>query len=237
MKTIEYKSDSRGSANHGWLDTKHTFSFANYYNPERMHFGALRVFNDDIVKPGMGFGTHPHDNMEIVTIVLDGKLNHKDSAGHEESLVPGEVQFMSAGTGVYHSEYNGSDTEDVNFIQTWVFPKKRDIKPAYGQKKFDPQGSKNSLLSVVSPDGDGGSLSLNQDAWYHLGYFDTPTQLSYEMHGEDHGAFFFLVEGEAEIAGKKLDKRDALGVYETENIKIAAGSDTKLLIIEVPMTF
>ncbi|MFA0962831.1 pirin family protein [Roseivirga sp. BDSF3-8] len=237
MKTIEYKSDTRGAANHGWLNAKHTFSFANYYDPSRMHFGALRVFNDDIVQGGTGFGKHPHDNMEIVTLVLDGRLRHKDSTGHEGVISPGEVQFMSAGTGVYHSEMNASEKEQVNLLQTWVFPKKRDIEPRYGQKKFDFEGQKNSLVEVVSPDGNAPSLTLNQDAWYHVGYFDKQTELSYELHGSGNGVFAFVIEGQAEIAGKKLEKRDALGVSETNDILLKVSENTRLLLIEVPMKF
>lgn len=237
MKTIEYKADSRGAADHGWLNARHTFSFANYYDPNRMHFGALRVFNDDIVQGGTGFGKHPHDNMEIVTLVLDGKLRHKDSTGHEGVISPGEVQFMSAGTGVYHSEMNASESEPVNLLQTWVFPKKRDIEPRYGQKHFDYEGNKNRLVEVVSPDEGGESLSLNQEAWYQVGYFDKPTELTYEFHKEGQGVFAFVMEGEADIAGHNLTKRDAMGVYDTEAISLNVSPNTKLLLIEVPMTF
>ncbi|MGB3181183.1 MAG: pirin family protein [Cyclobacteriaceae bacterium] len=237
MKTIVYQADSRGKADHGWLNARHTFSFANYYNPERMHFGALRVFNDDIVQGGMGFGKHPHDNMEIVTIILDGKLRHKDSTGYEATIKPGEVQFMSAGTGVYHSEMNDSATEPVNLLQTWVFPKEKNITPRYGQKQFDFEKQANSLVAVVSPGGENGALVLNQDAWYHVGYFNQSTELTYRMHRPDTGVFVFVIEGYAEVAGQKLSKRDAIGVYETDEVPVLVNSDTKLLTIEVPMSF
>jgi quercetin 2,3-dioxygenase len=232
MKTVLFPANERGHANHGWLDSYHTFSFASYYDPNKIHYGMLRVLNDDTVAPGMGFGTHPHDNMEIVSIPLEGILEHKDSMGHTQTLRPGEVQLMSAGTGLQHSEYNHSDTEPVKFLQVWVFPKERNIKPRYNQKMFE---TSDDLKCIVSPTGEDGSLVINQDSWFSLTELKDDKILTYKLHGSDKGLYVFVIEGSAEIDGKKLGRRDAIGVSDIDELQIKAGKDSKLLVIEIPM--
>ncbi len=234
MKTVTHKADSRGTAFFGWLNSRHTFSFGHYHNPERMHFGALRVLNDDIVEPGMGFGTHPHDNMEIISIPLEGDLEHKDSTGNTEVIRTGDVQIMSAGYGLTHSEYNHSKTTRVNFLQLWVFPKKRDIEPRYEQKSFDPAGRKNTIQTVVAPD-DKSAVWINQDAWFSLADIDSGKSISYDFHKAGHGVYTFVLEGNVGINGTILKKRDGLGISDTNKLEIVASSDAKLLLVEVPM--
>jgi len=235
MATIFHKANSRGLADHGWLVSRHTFSFADYYNPERINFGMLRVINDDIVKPSMGFGTHPHDNMEIISIPLYGSLRHQDSMGNRHIISAGEVQVMSAGTGVTHSEYNNSETEDVNFLQIWVFPKKRNLTPRYGQKRFEKKERHNRFQLVVAPEQEGEAIWINQEAWFSLADLDAGTALSYRMHQLDNGLYVFVLNGEAEIEGQKLGRRDGLGLTEHGEVRIDAHGDAELLLMEVPM--
>lgn len=235
MKTVIHRANTRGHADHGWLNSYHTFSFANYYNPERHHFGLLRVLNDDTVAPGMGFGTHPHDNMEIVSIPLSGSLEHKDSMGNRTVIRSGEVQIMSAGTGVSHSEYNRSQEEEVKFLQIWVFPKERNIKPRYDQKKFSEEQKKNKFLTVIGPDKEGEVMWINQDAYFSLGSLDKDASVDYVINKSGNGAYIFVLEGEVEAAGEKLGKRDGMGVIETDKITIKASEKAEVLIIEVPM--
>lgn len=230
---VIHKSESRGTADHGWLISRHTFSFAGYYNPDRINFGALRVLNDDIVKPGMGFGTHPHDNMEIVSIPISGSLAHKDSAGNEREIKTGEVQIMSAGTGIYHSEYNYSKTEDVNFLQIWVMPKERNIAPKYGQKDFSEMLQKNQLVTVVSPEDDN-ALWINQDAVFTLGKLSCGTSISHKLKFNGNGIYAFLIEGEANVNETKLDQRDAVGFFDIKKISIDIIKDSTILLVEVP---
>ena len=238
MKTIFYKADSRGHANHGWLDTKHTFSFANYYNPERMNFGLLRVVNDDTVAPGMGFGTHPHDNMEIVSIPTFGDLEHKDSMGHTQVIKFGEVQAMSAGTGITHSEYNANNDKAVEFFQIWVFPRQEGLKPRYAQKEFDYNEKRNDFTLIVSPDSAEGSLEVYQDVWFNIGNFDKDSSKSYEIKKDGNGVFAMVVDGQFEINGTVLNKRDAIGIWETGSIDVKSLSKNgQLLLIDVPMDF
>lgn len=233
-KTI-IRADERGHADHGWLNARHTFSFAGYYNPERVHFGLLRVFNDDIVAPAMGFGMHPHDNMEIVTIPLKGQLEHKDSEGNHGVITEGEVQVMSAGSGIYHSEFNPSKENEVNLLQIWVFPKQRDIEPRYDQKKFDEEGRKNQFQVVASPETDNGSLWLNQNVYFNIGNFDAGQSVTYNKKLKNNGLWIFVMEGEAEVNGEKLERRDSAGITDEEAIEIKANKDSKILIIDVPM--
>ena len=233
-KTI-IRADERGHAAHGWLNARHTFSFAGYYNPERVHFGLLRVFNDDIVAPAMGFGMHPHDNMEIVTIPLKGQLEHKDSEGNHGVITEGEVQVMSAGSGIYHSEFNPSKENEVNLLQIWVFPKQRDIEPRYDQKKFDEEGRKNQFQVVASPETDNGSLWLNQNVYFNIGNFDAGQSVTYNKKLINNGLWIFVMEGEAEVNGEKLERRDSAGITDEEAIEIKANKDSKILIIDVPM--
>lgn len=238
MKNIIYRASTRGHMFHGWLDTYHTFSFASYYNPERMHFGALRVVNDDIVEGGEGFGKHPHDNMEIVSIPLYGDLEHKDSMGHTSVIRAGEIQVMSAGSGLLHSEYNSNKEKPLNFFQIWVFPKKQNVEPRYDQKKFDFLENKNKLVQIVSPDGEDGSLWLHQDTWFNIGTFDKDSDTEYKLRKKGDGVFAMVIEGEFEVGDEKLHHRDAIGIWETETIKIKSLSENgRILLIEIPMEF
>ena len=236
MKTILHKADSRGFANHGWLKSHHTFSFAGYYNPERVHFGMLRVLNDDWVAPGRGFGEHPHDNMEIVSIPLKGTLAHTDSEGNAHPIKTNDVQIMSAGTGLTHSEFNHSKEEAVNFLQIWVFPKERNIKPRYDQKTFNPANRLNGLQTVVSPEKNNNeALWINQDAWFSLSTLEEKKELSYQLHDQKHGVYLFVLDGSVEAAGQQLEQRDAIGISNTQAFSIRATEKSELLLMEVPM--
>lgn len=234
IKTI-HRADSRGLADHGWLKSRHTFSFAGYHDPERTRFGLLRVLNDDIVEPGEGFGTHPHDNMEIVSIPLKGALAHKDSTGSERVINTGDVQIMSAGSGLYHSEYNASKKDAVNFLQIWVFPKERDIRPRYDQKTFNADDRINRIQTVVSPDENAGALWINQDSYFSLATIEQGKAVEYKVNSKGNGLYLFVIEGKAEAAGEVLNKRDAIGLEEIEKLEIKAEQKTQLLLIEVPM--
>ena len=236
MNKIIHKADSRGYADHGWLQSFHSFSFANYHNPEKVRFGLLRVLNDDIVAPGMGFGTHPHDNMEIVTIPLKGELAHQDSTGNKEVIKAGEIQIMSAGSGLTHSEFNNSKKEFVNLFQIWVFPKEKNITPRYDQKIFDPEERKNKFQIVVSPDEKDGALWINQDAYFTLGNFDEGNSVKYEIKKNGNGVYVMITEGSAEIDGEVLSRRDAIGLSDLSSVEIKLLVKSDLLLIEVPMT-
>ncbi len=235
MKTVIHKANTRGHVNHGWLDSHHTFSFANYHNPERVHFGVLRVLNDDIVEGGKGFGTHPHDNMEIISIPLKGDLEHKDSMGNVQVIKQHDVQIMSAGTGIYHSEYNKNKESHVNFLQIWVFPKQRNIKPKYEQKTYLPQDRKNKLQVVVSPVEDE-AVTINQDAWFSLGNLEKGFKTDYTIKKKGNGVYAFLIEGAVTINGQKLEKRDGMGIWDTEKLEIIADANSEILLMDVPMT-
>jgi redox-sensitive bicupin YhaK (pirin superfamily) len=233
MKTIFHKSTERGHANHGWLDSHHSFSFAHFYDPEKIHFGALRVLNDDIVQGGMGFGTHPHDNMEIISIPLSGDLEHKDSMGNTGVIRQNDVQLMSAGTGIQHSEYNKNKDKLVNFLQIWVFPKKKNIVPRYDQQTFKPEDRVNKLQEIVSP-ADGG-VHINQDAWFYLTDLEKGKNVNYTLHDKSHGVYVFVIDGDVNVNGTALNKKDGLGVSETDSLSIKADSNSKVLLMEVPM--
>lgn len=235
MKTTLHKADSRGKADHGWLNSQHTFSFASYHNPSRVRFGLLRVLNDDIVQPGEGFGTHPHDNMEIISIPLKGALAHKDSTGNEHVINTGDVQIMSAGSGLYHSEYNASQTDEVNFLQIWIFPKERDIEPRYDQRSYSSNERKNKFQLVVSPEKDNGSLWINQDAYLSLINLEKGKDVTYNINKKGNIVYLFLISGSIDAAGEKLDERDGLGIEGIDEVSITAGKDSELLAIEVPM--
>lgn len=238
MKTIFKAANDRGHANHVWLDSYHTFSFANYYNPQWEHFGALRVLNDDHVSGGMGFGKHPHDNMEIVSIPLEGALEHQDSMGNKTVIRKGEVQIMSAGTGVAHSEKNEDAKSPVKFLQIWVFPEKRNIAPRYEQKVFDMEGRKDKFQTVVSPlDKTDEGIKMNQQSWFTLSDLSAGKTLTYELKNAQNGVYVYILEGSAEVAGKSLGRRDGLGIWETETFEIKAIIDAEILLMEVPMTF
>lgn len=235
MKTIIHKSDSRGYFNHGWLKTHHTFSFAGYYDPKRTHFGLLRVLNDDTVDPGEGFGTHPHDNMEIVTVPLEGALEHKDSTGHKEVLRVEEVQIMSAGSGLTHSEYNHSKSEPVTLLQIWVFPKERDIKPRYDQRVFSPEDRNNKIFTLVSPVKNGKSLWINQDAYFSRAKLDEGKTLAYKINKKGNGLYMFLIDGKINTADQTLETRDGIGIEDVNEISVKAEANSEILFIEVPM--
>lgn len=235
MKTILHKAATRGHANHGWLDSHHTFSFAGYYDENRVHFGLLRVLNDDIVAGGMGFGLHPHDNMEIVSIPLRGALEHRDNTGGHGIIRAGEVQIMSAGSGIAHSEKNASATDDVNFLQIWIFPKERNIKPRYDQRMFEISDRQNKWQTVVSPGKENGALWINQDAWFNLTHLKHGASLEYVLNKAASGVYVFVIEGGVSIGDQELSRRDGLGVYETDKFTIRANSDAEVLLMEVPM--
>lgn len=233
---IDYQSSNeRGAVEHVWLHTKHSFSFSEYYNPERMGFGALRVLNEDIIEAGKGFGLHPHDNMEIVTIVLKGALEHKDSLGSHGVINAGEVQRMSAGTGIKHSEYNHSKKESVHLLQIWITPKEFDIKPSYEQKSFSIEGQKNGLYPIVSPDKNPKTLFIHQDATFSLGSFDAGFQMEKQNSNPKRGIYFFLINGEMDISDNKLKTGDALSIAGEGVVKIKAIKPSYLLAIEVPL--
>lgn len=235
MKTIFHPAAERGHANFGWLDSHHSFSFGQWHNAQKMHFGALRVLNDDQVKGGAGFGTHPHDNMEIVSIPLSGALAHKDSTGTSEVINTGDVQIMSAGSGISHSEFNASKTDPVNFLQVWVFPKKQDIKPRYDQKTFDAKQRINRWQVVVSPDEKDNAVWINQDAKFSLATIEAGKELSYQNAFAGNGVYFFVLEGKAKVADTELNKRDAIGVSDADAVNIQAIDPVSVLAIEVPM--
>ncbi len=230
-----HKADTRGDANHGWLHSKHTFSFANYYDPSRMNFGALRVLNDDFVDAGMGFLKHPHDNMEIISIPLEGDLEHKDSMGTVSIIKHGDIQVMSAGTGVTHSEYNKNPDTLVKFLQIWVVPNKRNIEPRYGQITLDLNDRINKLQQIISPNPDNAGLWIHQNAWFNIGKLDEGTELIYNIHSEANGVYAFILGGDITIDNQELTNRDGLGIWETNQIAIKANSNSEILLIEVPM--
>ncbi len=235
MEKIIHRADSRGLADHGWLKSRHTFSFASYHNPERMHFGRLRVINDDVVAPGGGFATHGHDNMEIISVPLSGALQHKDSMGNVHVIRHGEIQVMSAGTGITHSEYNASNTEPVNFLQIWVMPKQRDITPRYGQQVFDPLKCHNQFCLLISPDKTTDAIWINQDAYFSLGKFDAGQQVRYQRQREGNGVYVFVIDGDITIDTESLGKRDAIGVSHAESFDISITAPAQLLVIDVPL--
>tara|TARA_Y100000385_G_C13037900_1_gene613884 strand:- start:560 stop:1438 length:879 start_codon:yes stop_codon:yes gene_type:complete len=235
MNTVLHKADTRGSADHGWLKVNHTFSFANYQNPERMNFGVLRVLNDDTIAGGKGFAPHPHNNMEIITIPLEGTISHKDNMGHESKITNGDIQVMSAGTGVVHSEFNAHETHDLKLMQIWLFANKKNVKPRYQQLPIRDLESKNEFYQVLSPfEGDQG-VWIYQNAWFNLGTFDKSKKLNYKLNDQNNGVYVFMIEGEAEIQNQKLEKRDGFGIWNTDKIRIDANANSRILLMEVPM--
>lgn len=235
MKKVLHKAETRGHANHGWLDSYHTFSFAGYYNPSRMQFGALRVLNDDTVAGGQGFGSHPHDNMEIISIPTEGDLEHQDNKGNKGVIKPGDIQVMSAGTGIVHAEYNHNKDKEVKFFQIWLFPEKKNIEPRYEQKHFTDQERLNNIQTVVSPDRSHGSLWINQQAWFSRTFLEAGKSVEYALHGKDKGVYVFAIEGKAQVEDEVLKRRDAAGFWEADRINISASESTDILLIEVPM--
>jgi len=234
-KNVYHSADSRGNANHGWLQSFHTFSFANYYNPERMHFGVLRVLNDDTVAAGMGFGTHPHENMEIISIPLKGDLEHQDSMGKTTVISDGDIQVMSAGTGIRHSEYNKNKDQEVKFLQIWIFPNKKDVTPRYDQITLKLEDRKNKLQQILSPNADDAGVWIHQDAWFHIAQLDKGNVQTYALKKEGNGVYLFVLSGKLTVNGQELNDRDGLGLWELSEIEILADSDAEVLLMEVPM--
>lgn len=230
-----HPSESRGKADHGWLKSQHSFSFANYYNPERMGFGALRVINDDIMAPTMGFGTHPHRDMEIISIPLSGSLRHKDTMGNDFVIRKGEVQAMSAGTGIAHSEFNDSDAEETNFLQIWVIPERMGTQPRYSQKKFDPKNRNGEFQLVVSPDGRNDSVEIGQQAFFSMIDLKRNDSVTYNKYKEENGVYVFVIEGIVEIEDYQLTRRDGLELTGESKFQLKASEDSELLLMEVPL--
>lgn len=231
MKTVLYKSDSRGKANHGWLNTHHSFSFANYFDRNRMHFGALRVLNDDVINAGMGFGKHPHDNMEIITIPLSGAVMHEDSMGHKQSISPNEVQHMSAGTGIFHSEFNANSDKELSLLQIWIMPEEMNIKPTYKQVEFDIAPAQGSWQILIDSEGTSG-LKINQKSKISRTFLKEGERIDYINSDYGWGNFIFLIEGEIEINSNILQKRDALEITEASTFQIIAKKESYILNIE-----
>jgi quercetin 2,3-dioxygenase len=232
---VIHRAETRGNANHGWLNSNHTFSFANYHNPERMHFGVLRVLNDDHVEGGMGFGTHPHNDMEIISIPLEGDLEHKDSMGNHGVIRQGDVQVMSAGSGIQHSEFNKNKDKAVKFLQIWLFPKVKGVKPRYDQMTFKPEDRHNSFQQILSPNADDEGVWIHQDAWFHLGNFDAGQKSAYALKKPSNGVYVFMISGEAKVNDQLFKSRDGLGVWDINALEIETMTDTEILLMEVPM--
>ncbi len=235
MQYIIHPSASRGQANHGWLKSRHSFSFAHYFNPERMHFGVLRVLNDDQVAGGMGFGTHPHDNMEIISIPLKGDLEHQDSMGNVAVIKEGDVQVLSAGTGITHSEKNKNQDQEVHFLQIWLFPRQQNVKPRYDQISLKDIAVKDEFYQILSPNKEDQGVWIHQDAWFHLGDFSQGVEKEYLLKHKENGVYVFVLEGSLEVEGHQLNPRDGMGIWETDSLRVKALSEARVLLMEVPM--
>lgn len=233
--TVLHKAETRGHADHGWLNAYHSFSFASYYNPDRVQFGTLRVLNDDTVAAGMGFGTHPHDNMEIITIPLEGDLAHKDSMGNTEVIKNGDVQVMSAGTGIQHSEFNPNQDQRTKLLQIWVFPKERNVTPRYQQITLNDEDRHNKLQQILSPNANDDGVWIHQDAWFNMGKFDAGTKTNYTLNKKGNGLYAFILKGDVTIDGQELSTRDGLGITDFETLDIQATTDAEFLLMEIPM--
>jgi redox-sensitive bicupin YhaK (pirin superfamily) len=233
--TFLHKAATRGHADHGWLNAYHSFSFASWYNPDRVQFGVLRVLNDDTVAPGMGFGTHPHDNMEIITIPLEGDLAHKDSMGNTETIKTGDVQVMSAGTGVQHSEFNPNADKQTKLFQIWLFPKVRNVAPRYQQITLKVAEQKNNFAQILSPNADDEGVWIHQDAWFYLADFDKDFSKTYSLKKEGNGMYVFVISGNITVDGQELETRDGLGITDFDTLEIQATSNAKFLMMEIPM--
>ena len=234
---VIHKADTRGIANHWWLQSRHTFSFASYYNPERINFGALRVLNDDMVEAGMGFGKHPHDNMEIISIPLEGDLEHKDSMGNTTVIKHGDIQVMSAGTGIFHSEYNKNKDREVKFLQIWVFPNKKNVSPRYDQISLKVEDRHNKLQQILSPNPDDEGVWIHQNAWFYLGKFDAGVKVNYTVKQKCNGVYAFVISGNLTVNDQPLAARDGFGIWDVEKLNIKSTTLSELLLMEVPMTF
>lgn len=236
MNTILHKADTRGEANHGWLHSFHTFSFANYYNPERMGFGVLRVLNDDTVDGGKGFGKHPHDNMEIISIPLEGDLEHQDSMNNIATIKDGDIQVMSAGTGIFHSEFNKNEDKRVKFLQIWVYPNKKNVTPRYDQISLNVADRHNKLQQILSPNADDAGVWIHQNAWFHLGKFDQGISTEYSLKSKDNGLYVFNLHGSLTVNGQQISSRDGFGIWNFDKISLEATTDAEFLLMEVPMS-
>ena len=234
---VIHKAETRGNANHGWLNAYHSFSFAAYYDSERIQFGALRVLNDDTIAAGMGFGTHPHDNMEIITIPLEGDLAHKDSMGNTEIIKHGDIQVMSAGTGIQHSEFNPNADKQTKLLQIWLFPNKRNVTPRYQQISLNTEDRHNKLQQVLSPNPDDAGVWIHQDAWFHMGNFDAGTTTEYSIKKEGNGLYAFILKGNVTINDQELNTRDAIGITDFKTVSIKANTDAEFLLMEIPMNY
>ena len=234
---VLHKADTRGNANHGWLNAYHSFSFASWYNPDRIQFGALRVLNDDTIEGGMGFGTHPHDNMEIITIPLEGDLAHKDSMGNTEIIKNGDIQVMSAGTGVQHSEFNPNADQQTKLLQIWLFPNKRNVTPRYQQITLNVADRHNKLSQILSPNADDEGVWIHQDAWFNMGNFDSGIATEYKINKEGNGVYAFVLKGNVTINGQELNTRDAVGISGTDTLTIKANTDAEFLLMDIPMNY
>ena len=232
---ILHRATERGHANHGWLNSYHSFSFAGYYNPDKMNFGVLRVLNDDTVDPGEGFGTHPHNNMEIISIPLEGDLEHKDSMGNTAVIKQGDIQVMSAGTGIYHSEYNKNRDKQVKFLQIWVIPREKGVKPRYDQITLNEADRLNKFQQILSPNADDAGVWIHQDAWFNLGKFDKEVSTEYKLNKTGNGVYAFVLKGSATINGQQLNNRDAVGVWNIDGFTVQAQPGAEILLMEVPM--
>lgn len=237
MKTVYHAADTRGEAHHGWLHSRHTFSFSGYHNPQRMNFGALRVINDDHVAAGMGFGTHPHHNMEIISIPLSGDLAHRDSMGNGSVIRSGDIQVMSAGTGITHSEMNPNPDQDVKFLQIWVFPREKNVTPRYQQITLANDITQQDFQQILSPTPDDEGVWIHQDAWFSLAKFSDGLKKAYQLKQADNGVYAFVIEGRAKIAGQELATRDGLGIWETDSFTVESIGNSEILLMEVPMNF
>lgn len=234
--SILHKAGSRGYANHGWLKANHTFSFANYYNPERVHFGTLRVLNDDSVEGGMGFGMHPHDNMEIITIPLEGELEHKDSMGNGTVIKKGDIQVMSAGSGITHSEFNKNSDKPVKLLQIWVFPNKKNVTPRYDQISLNDADRQNKLQQILSPNENDAGVWIHQNAWFHLGKFEKDHTINYDLKQNGNGVYAFVIRGTFILGQTELNERDGLGIWNTNQLTLKSTSENaEILLMEVPM--
>ncbi|WP_026730638.1 pirin family protein [Flavobacterium denitrificans] len=234
---VLHKADTRGNANHGWLNAYHSFSFASWYNPDRIQFGALRVLNDDTIAGGMGFGTHPHDNMEIITIPLEGDLAHKDSMGNTEIIKNGDIQVMSAGTGVQHSEFNPNADQQTKLLQIWLFPNKRNVTPRYQQITLNVADRHNKLSQILSPNADDEGVWIHQDAWFNMGNFDSGIATEYKINKEGNGVYAFILKGNVTINGQELNTRDAVGISGTDTLTIKANTNAEFLLMDIPMNY
>ena len=235
VNTVIHRANTRNSADFGWLKVNHTFSFANYYNPERMNFGVLRVLNDDVIAAGKGFDTHPHKNMEIITIPLEGKLRHKDDMGNEGIISDTDIQVMSAGKGVYHSEFNADENKEVKVLQIWLHPNKTHVDPRYQQISLNDIYIKNDFFQILSPEKNDQGVWIHQNSWFYIGDFDSIKNTNYTLEDKNNGVYCFVIEGNAIIDGKKLSRRDAIGIWNTDSVNISATNGAKLLLMEVPM--